>query len=64
MCLPSDLERVLRDQSILVPQDGAVFASMLTPEMEAQIAEWAKAPSDTPSALSSEDAERPTGDKQ
>lgn len=50
--LPPDLERVLRDQSIVVPQDGVVFASMMTPEMEAQLAAWANASSDTPSSLS------------
>jgi hypothetical protein len=39
--LPQDLARVLRDQSIIVPQDAAVF------EM---IARWSNAPSDTASA--------------
>lgn len=39
--LPADLASVLRDQSIVVPQDTAVF------EM---VAAWAKAPSTTASA--------------
>lgn len=42
--LPPDLAAVLRDQSVVVPQDGAVFAL---------IAEWANAKSDTASALPS-----------
>lgn len=39
--LPPDLARVLRDQSVIVPQDAAVFE---------QIAKWANAPSNTASA--------------
>lgn len=39
--LPPDLARVLRDPSIIVPQDQAVFEL---------IAEWQAARSDTPSA--------------
>lgn len=39
--LPDDLARVLRDPSIIVPQDAAVFEL---------IAKWADAPSDTVSA--------------
>lgn len=39
--LPADLAAVLRDQSVVVPQDAAVF------EM---VAAWAKAPSGTASA--------------
>jgi len=39
--LPTDLQIILRDQSIIVPQDQAVFE---------KIAEWASAPSDTASA--------------
>ena len=39
--LPADLASVLRDQSVVVPQDAAVFAL---------IAAWAKAPSPTASA--------------
>lgn len=39
--LPPDLLRVLRDQSIVVPQDGALWA---------KIAEWQNAPSNTASA--------------
>ena len=41
--LPDDLAKLLRDPSILVPQDAAVFKL---------IAEWMDAPSDTASALS------------
>jgi len=39
--LPKDLLAVLRDQSIIVPQDAAVFEL---------IARWANAPSNTASA--------------
>lgn len=39
--LPADLASVLRDQSVIVPQDAAVFEL---------IASWAKAPSTTASA--------------
>lgn len=39
--LPSDLASVLRDQSVIVPQDAAVFEL---------IAAWAKAPALTASA--------------
>jgi hypothetical protein len=39
--MPADLMRVLRDQSIVVPQDAAVF------EM---LARWRDAPSNTASA--------------
>ena len=39
--LPADLASVLQDQSIIVPQDGAVFEV---------IAAWAKAPIPTASA--------------
>ncbi len=39
--LPDDLARVLRDQSVVVSQDGAVFAL---------IGKWANAPSNTASA--------------
>lgn len=39
--LPPDLASVLRDQSIIVPQDAAVFEL---------VAAWAKAPSATASA--------------
>ena len=39
--LPTDLASVLRDQSVIVPQDAAVFAL---------IAAWAKAPTLTASA--------------
>lgn len=39
--LPADLASVLRDQSIVVPQDAAVFD---------MVAAWAKAPSATASA--------------
>jgi hypothetical protein len=39
--LPSDLASVLRDHSVLVPQDAAVFQL---------VAAWAKAPSATASA--------------
>jgi len=39
--LPDDLARVLRDQSIIVSQDGAVFEL---------IAKWRNAPSNTASA--------------
>jgi hypothetical protein len=39
--LPDDLRRVLRDQGVIVPQDGAVFAL---------IAGWQNAPSNTASA--------------
>jgi hypothetical protein len=39
--LPADLASVLRDQSIVVPQDAAVFD---------MVAAWAKAPSTTASA--------------
>jgi hypothetical protein len=39
--LPADLASVLRDQSVVVPQDAAVFD---------MIAAWAKAPSATASA--------------
>jgi len=39
--LPLDLERVLRDPSIIVPQDQAVFEA---------VARWKNAPSDTASA--------------
>lgn len=39
--LPADLASVLRDQSVVVPQDAAVFDL---------IAAWAKAPSATASA--------------
>lgn len=41
--LPDDLARLLRDPSIIVPQDAAVF------EM---VAKWADVPSDTASAMS------------
>lgn len=44
--LPDDLVRVLRDQSIIVPQDAAVFDL---------VAKWANAPSDTASAMTVED---------
>jgi hypothetical protein len=39
--LPTDLTSVLRDQSVIVPQDAAVFEL---------IAAWAKAPTATASA--------------
>lgn len=39
--LPPDLVRILRDQSIIVPQDQAVFE---------QIAKWSNAPTNTASA--------------
>jgi hypothetical protein len=39
--LPADLASVLRDQSVIVPQDAAVFEL---------IAAWAKAPTATASA--------------
>jgi hypothetical protein len=39
--LPADLASVLRDQSVIVPQDAAVFEL---------IASWAKAPTMTASA--------------
>ncbi|HEY3462559.1 MAG TPA: hypothetical protein VGK62_03785 [Gaiellaceae bacterium] len=39
--LPADLASVLRDQSVVVPQDAAVFD---------MVAAWAKAPSATASA--------------
>lgn len=39
--LPADLASVLRDPSVIVPQDAAVFEL---------IAKWAKAPSTTASA--------------
>lgn len=39
--LPSDLAAVLRDQSVIVPQDAAVFEL---------IANWANAPTTTASA--------------
>lgn len=39
--LPDDLVRILRDQSLTVPQHAAVFEV---------IAKWANAPTDTPSA--------------
>lgn len=39
--LPADLASVLRDQSVVVPQDAAVFEL---------IAAWAKAPTPTASA--------------
>lgn len=39
--LPADLALVLRDQSVIVPQDAAVFEL---------IAAWARAPSPTASA--------------
>ncbi len=39
--LPADLASVLRDQSVVVPQDAAVFDL---------IASWAKAPTPTASA--------------
>ncbi len=39
--LPDDLASVLRDQSVIVPQDAAVFEL---------IAAWAKAPTPTASA--------------
>ena len=39
--LPADLASVLRDQSVIVPQDAAVFEL---------IASWAKAPTPTASA--------------
>jgi hypothetical protein len=39
--LPADLASVLRDQSVIVPQDAAVFDL---------IAAWAKAPTPTASA--------------
>ncbi len=39
--LPADLASVLRDQSVIVPQDAAVFEL---------IAAWAKAPAATASA--------------
>jgi hypothetical protein len=39
--LPADLLSVLRDQSVIVPQDAAVFEL---------IASWAKAPTPTASA--------------
>lgn len=48
--LPDDLKRVLRDQSIVVSQDGAVFAL---------IAEWQNAPSNTATA----DLRKPSGDE-
>lgn len=39
--MPADLASVLRDQSVIVPQDAAVFEL---------IASWAKAPTPTASA--------------
>lgn len=39
--LPADLASVLRDQSVIVPQDAAVFEL---------VAKWAKAPTPTASA--------------
>jgi hypothetical protein len=39
--LPADLASVLRDQSVIVPQDAAVFEL---------VAAWAKAPTPTASA--------------
>lgn len=39
--LPADLVRALRDPSIVIPQDGALWV---------KIAEWANAPSNTASA--------------
>ena len=39
--LPADLASVLRDQSVIVPQDAAVFDLIAT---------WAKAPTSTASA--------------
>jgi hypothetical protein len=42
--LPDDLARVLRDQSVIVPQDAAVW------ELLAMLAKWQNAPSDTASA--------------
>ena len=47
--LPDDLARVLRDQSIIVPQDQSVFE---------RIAEWQNAPSDTASACLCKAGER------
>ena len=44
--LPDDLARVLRDPSIYVPQDAAVFDL---------VAKWMEAPSDTASAMTVED---------
>ena len=41
--LPDDLARLLRDPSIIVPQDQAVFEL---------VAKWMDAPSDTASAMS------------
>lgn len=41
LSLPTDLASVLRDQSVIVPQDAAVFEL---------IAAWAKAPTATASA--------------
>ena len=46
--LPPDLARVLRDQSIVVPQDGALWELL---------AKWRNAPSDTASADSHQDGE-------
>ena len=40
--LPDDLARILRDPSIIVPQDAAVFEL---------VAKWMDAPSDTASAM-------------
>ena len=44
--LPKDLAAVLRDQSIVVPQDAAVFDP---------IGKWANAPSNTASAEERDD---------
>lgn len=41
VALPSDLWRVLRDQSIIVPRDAAVFEA---------VARWTNAPANTASA--------------
>lgn len=45
--LPADLARVLRDQSLIVPQDASVFEL---------IAAWQNAPSNTASAEINPDA--------
>jgi hypothetical protein len=39
--LPDDLARILRDQSVIIPQHAAVFEA---------VAKWSNAPSNTPSA--------------
>jgi hypothetical protein len=46
--LPEDLERILRDQSIIVPQDAAVFEL---------IAQWKDAPTGTAAPLTAEEWE-------